>query len=488
MAAMAAGAWTPGGEYSGTPSYTNASYDPFRGNLLPYNQNVTVIGSIWSNDVAMFTDRSGRFVRGTNLLGLVTGATSASTGAVALATAANTAATNAQALATAALSNGVSAAGVTGIVNAAIAQIPQPTGAVFWRDANDSNVFATVEGNGTGMFWKVSTVMTPDTTRMTVAFTGVQIPAGPQPWTSPITVTLDGQGNALEQSTSASGEWMLYLSRTQPASCYLIENNTYNDWLASDLTMPGTMPVTLVPHAQDSQGTALITYPLIPVTVTNFVTRIATTNDVAAMIPDYSAIYAKITAASLTNATLINANSSGDTLIGAHGISNIVNAATSGLGVASSTGITNNQPTVTFGEVNVQDGSVKVKNGSSYGEFYHSGSATVLKSVNGNLYLMQGNALVAFVSAAGLFINTGKELSYGGNEDVQTWYDATGFYICTKSRWGSGTVDSVYTHGNVVISNNVTVHGLSYIKLPTSAAGLPSGTLWNDGGTVKVAP
>lgn len=37
-------------------------------------------------------------------------------------------------------------------------------------------------------------------------------------------------------------------------------------------------------------------------------------------------------------------------------------------------------------------------------------------------------------------------------------------------------------------SKGLTVETLRVTKLPTSSAGLPSGALWNDAGTVKVVP
>jgi len=96
--------------------------------------------------------------------------------------------------------------------------------------------------------------------------------------------------------------------------------------------------------------------------------------------------------------------------------------------------------------------------------------------------------LKAFIAAGGLYINSGMELGFGGNEDVQVAYTATAFTINTKSRYGGGTVNTIVPFGNVIISNNLTIVGVSYIKLPTSAAGLPSGTLWNNGGTVTIVP
>lgn len=73
MIAWAAVAWTPGGDYPGTGTSTNAVYDPYLGSILPWSQNVQVVGRIATNDVAVFTDRSGRYLKGTNLSALVQG-------------------------------------------------------------------------------------------------------------------------------------------------------------------------------------------------------------------------------------------------------------------------------------------------------------------------------------------------------------------------------------------------------------------------------
>jgi hypothetical protein len=44
--------------------------------------------------------------------------------------------------------------------------------------------------------------------------------------------------------------------------------------------------------------------------------------------------------------------------------------------------------------------------------------------------------------------------------------------------------------GSAIIETNLTVNGLSYIKLPSTAQtnGLGSGILYNDAGTIKVMP
>jgi hypothetical protein len=73
MAAGVAGGWTPGGHYptgeGGVPAAVN---DPLSG-LVPYSMNVQVTGRISTNDVAVFTDRTGRYLRGTNLVHLLAG-------------------------------------------------------------------------------------------------------------------------------------------------------------------------------------------------------------------------------------------------------------------------------------------------------------------------------------------------------------------------------------------------------------------------------
>ena len=90
-------AWKPGGDYAGSGASTNTpAYDPFLGNILPLSANVQVLGRIATNDMAVFTDRSGRYVRGTNFIGMVEAAASnaaasagyATTGQVAAAVAA----------------------------------------------------------------------------------------------------------------------------------------------------------------------------------------------------------------------------------------------------------------------------------------------------------------------------------------------------------------------------------------------------------------
>ena len=123
--------------------------------------------------------------------------------------------------------------------------------------------------------------------------------------------------------------------------------------------------------------------------------------------------------------------------------------------------ITNGEASVTFGAATVQDGRVTVKSGSNYGELYHSGSATILNSANGNLYLVQGGGIKAFISAGGVYVNSGMEMGFGGNEDVQIGYSAAAFIINTKSRYGGGTVDTIYPHGNVVISNRLQAVSIS---------------------------
>lgn len=70
-------AWKPGGDYAGSGASTNPpAYDPFLGNILPWSANVQVVGRIATNDMAVFTDRSGRYVRGTNFIGMVEAAAS----------------------------------------------------------------------------------------------------------------------------------------------------------------------------------------------------------------------------------------------------------------------------------------------------------------------------------------------------------------------------------------------------------------------------
>jgi hypothetical protein len=132
-------AWTPGGEYAGGGMRTNAVNDPYAGNVLPQNQNVTVVGRVSSNDVAVFTDRTGRFVKATNLVGQVQAwALEATTGAVATANNAYTTATGAVALATLATTTATGAVGVaqaaqntaTGAVALATLATTTATGAV----------------------------------------------------------------------------------------------------------------------------------------------------------------------------------------------------------------------------------------------------------------------------------------------------------------------------------------------------------------------
>ncbi|NLC80156.1 MAG: hypothetical protein GX748_03125, partial [Lentisphaerae bacterium] len=71
VAAGAARAWTPGGDYpTGDSGLPAATFDPLSG-LVPYSMNIQVVGRISTNDVAIFTDRTGRYVRGTNLFASV---------------------------------------------------------------------------------------------------------------------------------------------------------------------------------------------------------------------------------------------------------------------------------------------------------------------------------------------------------------------------------------------------------------------------------
>jgi hypothetical protein len=92
--AARAGGWTPGGEYGPGAAAPNAVYDPFS-RYLPINQNVTVVGRIASNQVAVFTDNSGRRVRGVTLEDMGAG----TNGAAAVAQEALTTSTNALAIA-----------------------------------------------------------------------------------------------------------------------------------------------------------------------------------------------------------------------------------------------------------------------------------------------------------------------------------------------------------------------------------------------------
>jgi hypothetical protein len=102
MIAWAAVAWTPGGDYPGTGTSTNAVYDPYLGSILPWSQNVQVVGRIATNDVAVFTDRSGRYLKGTNLSALVV-TSAALTNEAALRASGDAAGSNYVALATAGL-------------------------------------------------------------------------------------------------------------------------------------------------------------------------------------------------------------------------------------------------------------------------------------------------------------------------------------------------------------------------------------------------
>ena len=73
VAAGAARAWTPGGDYpTGDSGLPAATFDPLSG-LVPYSMNIQVVGRISTNDVAVFTDRTGRYLRGTNLVHLLAG-------------------------------------------------------------------------------------------------------------------------------------------------------------------------------------------------------------------------------------------------------------------------------------------------------------------------------------------------------------------------------------------------------------------------------
>jgi len=73
VAAGAARAWTPGGDYpTGDSGLPAATFDPLSG-LVPYSMNIQVVGRISTNDVAVFTDRTGRYLRGTNLVSLLDG-------------------------------------------------------------------------------------------------------------------------------------------------------------------------------------------------------------------------------------------------------------------------------------------------------------------------------------------------------------------------------------------------------------------------------
>ena len=83
-----------------------------------------------------------------------------------------------------------------------------------------------------------------------------------------------------------------------------------------------------------------------------------------------------------------------------------------------------------------------------------------------------GNMIVAVDGTAAVAIGT------NGNVGV-------------RAKAGIGTLSpeaELDVVGNAIVRTNLTVQGVTQIILPTATNGLVSGTLWNDGGTVKVMP
>ena len=62
-------------------------------------------------------------------------------------------------------------------------------------------------------------------------------------------------------------------------------------------------------------------------------------------------------------------------------------------------------------------------------------------------------------------------------EGVRLGHDGNAGYIDTVAGGSGGDVEPLIRPQVIVLPN-----------LPTSSAGLPSGALWNDGGTLKVVP
>jgi hypothetical protein len=163
-----------------------------------------------------------------------------------------------------------------------------------WYDAHDSNVFATIEGAGTGIWWRV------EATRHTY----VSIAGGAAHKVVGQTAEdlLPVEQSASQDYNVTGTSWGGYAEDTGQVIQLILIGDNEQAYLAVAST--GSTDL-LAQGIGTNTGTAHF-YVLLE-TATNFVSRIATTNDVAALLSRY---------VPATNGTAENLNLSGNVTIG----------------------------------------------------------------------------------------------------------------------------------------------------------------------------
>lgn len=176
---------------------------------------------------------------------------------------------------TAAISNmppsGVSATDVTNIahsiVTAATNALPaQPTGVPYWTGTNGTE-FATLDPGGVPLVWQVVDTVDTNFTVLTFSADFAESTAGLKPSHGAYTNAWGG--------VFTEGAWVFSMpsivGSTFAVAYYHPEESS--TWASS---APWTFPISLL-AVGSAQGIAYVQY--LPITVTNYVTRLATTND-----------------------------------------------------------------------------------------------------------------------------------------------------------------------------------------------------------------
>ena len=129
-------------------------------------------------------------------------------------------------------------------------------------------------------------------------------------------------------------------------------------------------------------------------------------------------------------------------------------------------------------------------------EFYADANIPILFSNNGTekmrLAVSTGNLLIGTTTDGGQKLQVAGVIYANGNES-NTIYTG-GFFFTpgtyTSFRQGTDQSFNIETYNGGTYKNALKITQIGYItlNLPTSSAGLPSGTLWNNLGIVSVAP